>query len=149
VATEHYASRDAIAGFMSTWHVTREMKIALAFAEIEVRRGCAAKRLSQKALAALAAQIEAPRLIGVALRQLAVCLELIEPLENLLNVFQVIAVVVDIPAGWGRCGVHFHSYHVARIVRRIELALAHVATVVNHLAIILSRFTVSKSNGVA
>jgi hypothetical protein len=111
--------------------------VLLALAEIEVRCRRSAERLAQKLFATFAAQIEAARLIRVVFGQLTVGLEFVEALENFVNVSQMIAVFVDSPA-LGRRGVHFHSYHVARVVLGIELALAYVATVVNHLAIILS-----------
>jgi hypothetical protein len=116
-------------------HAERGNEVALAFTEIEVGRGAAAQGLLQESPAAIAAQIEAAGLIGVVFRQLAVGVEFLESLEDLIDIFEMIAVAVD----WGAClarrGIHCHPYHKAYIVIRIELTLAQVAAIVNHLAI--------------
>jgi hypothetical protein len=100
-----------------------------------MRRFSAAKRRFEKLLAAIAAQIEAASLIGIVLWQFTIGVEFFEALEDFANIFKVIAVVVDGRANFAGRWVHFHSYHVGDIVRRVEFTLAEVATVLNHLAI--------------
>jgi hypothetical protein len=92
-----------------------------------------AQRLAHEALAALAAKIKTPLLIGIVVRELTVGVEFFETFQNFVDISKIISIVIHrgIGLSWG--GVHFHSYHVARIVLRIELALAHVAAKVNHL----------------
>jgi hypothetical protein len=108
-----------------------------ALAEVELRRA-PPQWMFKKLLAALAAQIEAADLVRIGNRQLAVCVKLFKTFQNLVDIFQVIAVVIDHCIGLDSRRVHFHSYYIARVVLGIELALAHIATVVNHRKLILS-----------
>jgi hypothetical protein len=78
----------------------------------------------EKQLAALAAQIESARLVCVCDGQLAVGIELVISLQNFVDVFQVVAVIVDCGLRFHGRGVHFHAYYIARVVLGIELAIA-------------------------
>ena len=85
---------------------------------------------------------------GFVLRQQAVRFKLFKPFQNFLNLVEIVAVIIDSRVGIARGRIHFHAYHVGLVVLRIQLALAHVATVVNHLA--NNPFLIrawSKSNG--
>jgi hypothetical protein len=106
----------------------------LAFAEVELGRSATAQRFLEKSPATLAAQVKAAGLITVVFGEPAVGVEFLESLQDLLDIFKMVAVVVD-AACFARRGIHFHAYHISYIVIRIELTLAQVATVMNHLAI--------------
>lgn len=107
-------------------------------AQLEAFRGAAAEWVLEELLAAIAAKIESLFAIRVSPQQSAIFIEFIEALEHFVKIFEVIAIFIDPGFFRRRSGVQLHLYNVARFVLRIDLTLAKIAYVTNHLATILS-----------
>jgi hypothetical protein len=96
------------------------------------------KRILQESLTALAAQVESFFSIVFGSQKLAVGVEFVIALEDLFEILQVVAIFVHRDFVGARRRINFHVYHVAHFMLRIELTVAQVANVSNHLATILS-----------
>jgi hypothetical protein len=112
--------------------VERQSYGKLSLAEVELLCGTVPQRLPHKPLTALAAKIKTPLLIGVVVGKLTVGVELFKSFQDFVDVSKIVAIIIHCGIGLRGGRVHFHSYHVARIVFGIELAFAHVAAIVNH-----------------
>lgn len=108
--------------------------------KFEALRGAAAEGVLHEALGAVGAEVEAFLAIGVGAGEGAVFIEFIVALEHLVQIFEMVAIFVDAQFIVRRGRVQLHLYDEARFVMRIDLALAKVANVTNHLATILSSF---------
>jgi hypothetical protein len=96
------------------------------------------ERILQELFAARVAEMVALFVMTAVAQKWAVFFEFFVALENFVELFEMIAIIVDRHLfGALRC-IHFHAYQVAAIVPGIYFLLAQIAKVSNHLATILS-----------
>jgi hypothetical protein len=114
------------------------VRAGLRFAHFKPLRGTPTQWVLQETLAALGAQVKPFFAISIVAQESAILIELVVAFEHFGEVFQVVAIFVNSNFIRSGRGVHFHLYDKARFMLRIDLTLAKVANVTNHLATILS-----------
>jgi hypothetical protein len=103
----------------------------LILAEVKVLDRFATQRLLQKLFAALRTQIEAELLIHFFFGY-AFGAGFFHAGEHILNFLQAVAVIVSFVQRRIQRSVHFHFYHVAHILFRIDQTLAQITYMLNH-----------------
>ena len=107
-------------------------------AHLVTLRDSLAEWILQELFAARIAEMKAFFAIIVVTEKWAIFFEFFVAFENFVELFEMIAILIDRHLlGAFRC-IHFHAYQVAAIVPGIYFLLAQIAKVSNHLATILS-----------